>query len=423
MFPATVRTVQGREIIDSRGNPTVEVVLSAGSVIATEQVPSGASTGMYEAKELRDGGSRFLGKGVLKAVNNVSILAGHVRGMPLGNQALFDKTLIDVNPSKVRIGANAMLGCSLAYARASASARGLPLATWLSQVASTKRMSIPVPYMNIINGGKHAGTSLSFQEHMIVPRAASFAESLRIACEVYQTLHDLLKAKYGPSAANVGDEGGFAPNAKDAAEPFVMLDKAVQSLGYTKEIRYAIDAAASSFYDKKRQQYNVCGKWLSTDKMHDLYERLSDRFPLVSIEDPFEEHKAEDYALLKHAIGKKVQIVGDDLTVSQPERVKDALRGNEISCLLLKVNQVGTVSEAMEAARIARDGGANVMVSHRSGETESTFIADLAVGLGCGQIKTGAPARGERTAKYNQLLRLEEELGSKAKFAGHAGWK
>ncbi|MBW2971951.1 phosphopyruvate hydratase [Candidatus Woesearchaeota archaeon] len=410
-----IRKIHAREILDSRGNPTVEVDVRTRTHSARAAVPSGASTGIHEALELRDGGPRYHGKGVRKAVQNVQTrISKEIEGMDCRKWQLVDKAMLrlDGTPNKSKLGANAILGVSLATARLAAAVQNKPLYALLGG-----RNIMPVPCMNIINGGKHADNKLQFQEFMICPHGKTFADSLRMGAETYQVLKKDIAKAYGKDSTNVGDEGGFAPNIKSVEDALKILTQAIKDAGYDGLVKIAIDAASSEFYNAKKKKYYVDGKWLTSDRLTKLYEHIMDTYPVFSIEDPFEQDDFAPYpALTKEAKKRKVQIVGDDLLVTNPERIRTALDKKLCSALLLKVNQIGSLSEAMAAAKLAMDNGWNVMVSHRSGETEDPFIADLAVGLGTGQIKTGAPCRSERLAKYNQLLRIEEELGQKAKM-------
>jgi len=411
-----IRKVWAREILDSRGNPTVEVELFTKTDHCSAAVPSGASTGIHEALELRDGGPRYGGEGVLKAVNNIRTkIAKEVIGMDCRKFKSIDTAMLkfDGTPNKSRLGANAILGVSLAAARLAATTQGKPLYSMLGE----KRL-LPVPCMNIINGGKHADNKLQFQEFMICPCGKTFADSLRMGSETYHVLKKLIAAKYGKDSTNVGDEGGFAPDIKKVEDALDMVTHAIGKAGYDGHIKIAVDAASSEFYNKYKKMYFVDGKWMTADKLTLLYEDIMKRYPVFSIEDPFEQDDFAPYPLLTEIARKnKVQIVGDDLLVTNPARIKMALEKKLCSALLLKVNQIGTLSEATTAAKLAMSNNWKVMVSHRSGETEDPFIADLVVGLGTGQIKSGAPCRTERLAKYNQLLRIEEELGPKAKMA------
>lgn len=406
-----ITRIKAREILDSRGNPTLEVDVYTQNCMAREQVPSGASTGVHEALELRDGGKRYNGLGVQKAVANVNnILAKKLMGMDVRQQREIDEYMLEIDGThnKSKLGANAILGVSLACASCSAMVQKKPL----YEILGGKNI-IPVPFMNVINGGKHAENRLSFQEFMIVPLAKTFAERLRIGSETYHQLKKIIAEKYGKASTNVGDEGGFAPNVKHVREALDLLVKTIESLGYSDNVRIAIDAAASEFYHKG--DYLVDGRMIKRENMISFYEHLIYDYPIISLEDPFEQDDFMPYSELMERMVKKVQIVGDDLLVTNPSRIKMALQNRLCNALLLKVNQIGTLTEAMDAAKLAMENGWHVMVSHRSGETESSFIADLVVGLGAGQIKSGAPCRSERLAKYNQLLRIEEELGPKAR--------
>lgn len=402
-----IKKVLGREVLDSRGNPTVEVEIltSKGKVRAI--VPSGASTGSHEAIELRDKDARFLGKGVLRAVNNVNILGKKLTGRRIDAQAV-DEFLIkeDGTRNKSRFGANAILGISLAAAKAQALENNEPLYKTFGKIAKNKKFSMPTPFFNIINGGMHTGNSLDFQEYMIVPQEKTFKDNLRAGSEIYHQLKKNLIKKYGKSAVNVGDEGGFAPQMEEVEEPINEILKAADELGY--DIKLALDVAASNL--KKEENYILEGKNYDSFDLVDIYKGLTETYPIISIEDPFSEDDWQSFYVLNKEIGNKIQIVGDDLLATNKDRIQTAIKLKSCNALLLKMNQIGTVSEAIEAANLAMKNKMKVMVSHRSGETEDTSIADLAVGLNCKQIKAGAPCRGERTAKYNQLLRIEEEL-------------
>jgi enolase len=418
-----IQKVFAREILDSRGNPTIEVDVHTEKGLFRAAVPSGASTGIYEALELRDGDkSRYLGKGVLKAVKNVNeVLGPAVVGLDPTQQTEIDNKLIalDGTDSKKQYGANAILGISLAVARAGAAQKGVPLYRHLADLAGNKDIRLPVPAFNVINGGSHAGNKLAMQEFMILPIGApSFAEGLRYGAEVYHTLKNVIKDKYGQDATNVGDEGGFAPDIQNNEEGLELLKIAIDKAGYTGKVVIGMDVAASEFwkdgkgYDLDFKTKNNDGsKVLSGEKLAELYQEFIHKYPVVSIEDPFDQDDFESYAKLTAAVSGKVQIVGDDLLVTNPKRIQTAIEKKACTALLLKVNQIGSVTESIQAAKLAHSAGWTVMVSHRSGETEDNFIADLVVGLGTGQIKTGAPCRSERLSKYNQLLRIEEELG------------
>lgn len=402
-----IKKISAREILDSRGHPTVEVTVFTNLSEGTAAVPSGASTGEYEALELRDGTKRYFGKGVQKAIGNIrQKIAPRLIGQNVFLQKKIDSLLIqlDGTENKSKLGANALLGVSLACARAAAAAQKKPLYAYLHQLTGRK-MELPRPFFNVLNGGRHADNDLSFQEFLIVPKLKTFSENLRVASEIYHALQKDLAKNYGKGATTVGDEGGFAPvKLKKTKEALDLLKKVIASAGYTKKVDLALDCAASELYD--RGKYFVEGKKLTKENLLEFYFDLIKKYQLISVEDPFEQNDYESFAKLRKE--SQIQIVGDDLTVTNPERIEAAIREKSCNCLLLKVNQIGTLSEALEAANRAYRAGWKVMVSHRSGETEDTFIADLAVALGCGQIKAGAPCRGERTAKYNRLLGIEE---------------
>lgn len=405
-----ITKVTAREVLDSRGNPTVEVVLVAGGICASAIVPSGASTGKHEAVELRDGGKRFLGKGVSQAVDNVnSKIAKAVMGRDCTRQQEIDRSMVELDgtPNKSVLGANAILGVSLAAARASSILAGVPLHKTIANLAASKKVALPTPFCNVINGGKHAGTSLKVQEFMIVPKASTFKEAITIVSETYHVLKGIIAKVHGKAATNVGDEGGFAPSLKSAEDALILLERAATEAGYKEKIRFAIDAAASEFYNKGSYEAEG-GKSYTAHELVDYYMNLIDSFKIVSVEDPFDQEDFESFAELTKKAG--IQIVGDDLLVTSISRLKTGIDKKSCNCLLLKVNQIGTLTESIAAAKLATQNKWGVMVSHRSGETEDAFIADLATGLGTGQLKAGAPARAERTAKYNQLIRLEEDF-------------
>lgn len=407
-----ITSIKAREILDSRGNPTIEVEVIAGNFCGKASVPSGASTGVHEALELRDGEKRYLGKGVLKAVKNVNdLIAPALQGISVLEQKKIDALMIrkDGTKNKSKLGANALLAVSLACARAAANSQGKELYLYLHTLAGvSKSPSLPRPFFNVINGGKHADNEISFQEFMIVPKFKKFSENLQAGSEIYHLLKRDLHQKYGKGSTNVGDEGGFAPeHLKRTSHVLSLLLKAIADAGYAGKVDLAMDCAASEFYQQGK--YVVDGKKISTGKLLEYYLALLKKYPsLISLEDPFQQEDFQSFAELRRK--SKIQMVGDDLTVTNPERIKEAIDKRSANCLLLKVNQIGTLTEALEAAKLADDAGWKVMVSHRSGETEDTFIADLAVALGCGMIKAGAPCRGERVAKYNRLLRIEGEL-------------
>ncbi|WP_040520570.1 phosphopyruvate hydratase [Gordonia malaquae] len=415
---AIIEQVGAREILDSRGNPTVEVevVLDDGT-FARAAVPSGASTGEHEAVELRDGGDRYLGKGVTKAVEAVlGDIAPEVIGIEADDQRVLDQTLVDLDgtPGKSRLGANALLGVSLAVARAAAESAGLPLFRY---VGGPNAHILPVPMMNIINGGAHADNGIDFQEFMIAPIGApTFKESLRWGAEVYHALKSVLH-KQGMSTA-LGDEGGFAPDLPNTEAALNVIAEAVGNAGlkFGSDVVVALDSASTEFYRDGAYQFG--GKALDAQQMIDFYGKLITDYPIVSIEDGLAEDDWAGWAALTEAVGDKVQLVGDDLFVTNPERLERGINEGIANALLVKVNQIGTLTETLDAVALAHNNGYKSMMSHRSGETEDTTIADLAVACGSGQIKTGAPARSERVAKYNQLLRIEEGLGDAARYAG-----
>ncbi|KAH8491809.1 hypothetical protein H0E87_021420 [Populus deltoides] len=417
-----VKSVKARQIIDSRGNPTVEVDLVTDDQLYRSAVPSGASTGIYEALELRDGDkSVYGGKGVLSAVQNVNNFLGpKLLGVDVRNQADVDAIMLDIDgtPNKAKLGANAILGVSLSVCRAGAGAKGVPLYKHIQEISGTKELVMPVPAFNVINGGSHAGNNLAMQEFMILPvGATNFAEAPEWAVK------KIIEKKYGQDACNVGDEGGFAPNVQDNREGLVLLMDAIEKAGYTGKIKIGMDVAASEFlkdgkYDLNfKNQPNDGAHVLSAQSLGDLYKDFVKEFPIVSIEDPFDQDDWNSWASLQSSVD--IQIVGDDLLVTNPKRIAEAIQKKACNGLLLKVNQIGTVTESIRAALDSKAAGWGVMVSHRSGETEDNFIADLSVGLASGQIKTGAPCRSERLARYNQLLRIEEELGN-VRYAGEA---
>lgn len=412
---AHIEAIRAREILDSRGTPTVEVqVRTKGGAVGRASVPSGKSVGRYEAVELRDRGKRYGGMGVLKACANVNeTIDKKLRGFDVRDQESLDEMMIqlDGTENKSVLGSNAILGVSIACLKAAAMTENKPLYVYLG---GTEAALLPIPFMNIINGGKHAGNELDFQEHMLVPQGAkSFSESLRIGAEVYMELRSQLEKKYGRTAINVGDEGGFAPPMKDSSEALGMMMKALEATGYTKNCFLGLDVAASSFY-RGRNEYFVEGHSITSEDLVERCERLCSEFPIISIEDPLEEDDFEGFARMTKKM--KVQIVGDDLFATSIKRLEAGIQKKAANCLILKVNQVGTLTEALKIAHMATHNGYGVQVSHRSGDTEDTYVSDIAVALSAGQIKIGAPCRGERTAKYNRLLEIEEELGTKAFF-------
>jgi len=425
-----IQKIHARQIFDSRGNPTVEVDLTTGKGLFRAAVPSGASTGIYEALELRDKGKDYHGKGVGQAVNNVnSLIAPALVGKDLNiaDQAAIDKIMLDLDgtENKAKLGANAILGVSLAVCKAAAAERGVPLYRHIADLAGNKDLILPVPAFNVINGGSHAGNKLAMQEFMILPTgASSFSEAMRMGSEVYHHLKAVIKAKYGQDACNVGDEGGFAPNIQNNLEGLELLRVAIEKAGYTGKIKIGMDVAASEFCKDKKYDLDFKNPasdpatWLSSDQLFEVYQEFIQKYPVVSIEDAFDQDDWEAWTKMNGAVD--IQLVGDDLLVTNPKRVQTGIDKKACNCLLLKVNQIGSVTESIQACKMSQAQGWGVMVSHRSGETEDTFIADLVVGLCTGQIKTGAPCRSERLAKYNQILRIEEEMGSSARYAGES---
>uniref|UniRef100_A0A3Q1M0V5 Beta-enolase n=2 Tax=Bos TaxID=9903 RepID=A0A3Q1M0V5_BOVIN len=410
-----MQKIFAREILDSRGNPTVEVDLHTAKGRFRAAVPSGASTGIYEALELRDGDkSRYLGKGVLKAVEHINKTLGPAlleKKLSVVDQEKVDKFMIELDgtENKSKFGANAILGVSLAVCKAGAAEKGVPLYRHIADLAGNPELILPVPAFNVINGGSHAGNKLAMQEFMILPvGASSFREAMRIGAEVYHHLKGVIKAKYGKDATNVGDEGGFAPNILENNEALELLKTAIQAAGYPDKVVIGMDVAASEFYRNGKYDLDFKSpddpaRHISGEKLGELYKNFIKNYPVVSIEDPFDQ---DDWATWTSFLsGVNIQIVGDDLTVTNPKRIAQAVEKKACNCLLLKVNQIGSVTESIQACKLAQSNGWGVMVSHRSGETEDTFIADLVVGLCTGQIKTGAPCRSERLAKYNQLMR------------------
>ena len=425
-----IRKVYAREVLDSRGNPTVEVEVTVGEGIMGKDgitgraiVPSGASTGKFEAVELRDGEKRYLGLGVEKAVNNVNVkLAEAVLGENALDHCLIDSLLLEADgtANKEHIGANAVLGVSMAVAKAAAKALHLPLYQYMGGIHA-KRM--PVPMMNILNGGKHADNTVDFQEFMIMPVGAeNFREGLRMCAEIYQSLKKILKDR--KLSTGVGDEGGFAPDLAEAREVFLLLNQALEKSGYKpgRDVCYAMDAAASELFDEERKAYYFPGEsqmkqtevYRNAEEMVAYYRELTEEFPIVSIEDGLYEDDWDGWQLLTDELGESIQLVGDDLFVTNVKRLKCGIKLKAANAILIKVNQIGTLTEAMDAVEMAHKAGYRAVISHRSGESEDTFIADLAVAAGAGQIKTGAPCRGERTAKYNRLLRIEDCLDQSA---------
>mmetsp|Transcript_31452 Transcript_31452/g.72323 ORF Transcript_31452/g.72323 Transcript_31452/m.72323 type:complete len:448 (-) Transcript_31452:298-1641(-) len=436
---STITSIIARQIFDSRGNPTVECDVHTTDGMFRAAVPSGASTGVYEALELRDGvKADYMGKGVSKAVINVKTIIGPALiGMNPADQKAIDTKMVEELDGttnewgwcKAKLGANAILAVSMAVCKAGAAAKKVPLYVHIAELAGnpTDSMYLPVPAFNIINGGSHAGNKLAMQEFMILPvGASSFTEAMKMGTEVYHNLKKVIEAKYGQDACNVGDEGGFAPNILATDDGLMLVVEAIEKAGYTGKVFIGMDVAASEFYTKDKM-YDLDFKTegdakdksqtITGEALMALYAKMTVDFPVISIEDPFDQDDFPSYTMMTGAMSK-CQIVGDDLLVTNPKRVQKAIDEKACNALLLKVNQIGSISESIEAVNMAKAAGWGVMTSHRSGETEDSFIADLAVGLATGQIKTGAPCRSERLAKYNQLLRIEEELGEKSVYVG-----
>lgn len=424
----SIESVYAREILDSRGNPTVEVEVSVeGGFLGRAAVPSGASTGAFEAVELRDGDkSRYMGKGVLTAVDNVNdIIAPEIEGLNVLDQVAIDKTMIelDVTSNKSKIGANAMLGVSMAVAKAASEALGLSLYQYIGGVNAKE---LPVPMMNILNGGKHADSSLNIQEFMIMPVGApSFKEAVRMCAEVFHNLKSILKSK--GLATSVGDEGGFAPNLSKDEEALQLIVEAIGKTGYKagEDFKIAMDPAATEMYDEAKKKgkeglyyFWKTDKMFTTEELINYYADLVSKYPIISIEDGLAEEDWEGWKLLNEKLGKKIQIVGDDLFVTNTERLKRGIDEKSANSILIKLNQIGTITETLDAIKMANRAGYTAVVSHRSGETEDTTIADLVVAVNAGQIKTGAPSRTDRVCKYNQLIRIEEELDEVAEYKG-----
>ena len=421
-----IQRVHAREVLDSRGQPTVEVEVSLkNGVTGRATVPSGASTGVHEAVELRDGGKRFLGKGVAKAVGHVNKkIAPRLRGKEARDQAAIDQIMLnlDGSPNKGKLGANAILGVSLAVAQAQARAQGLPLYRYLGGVAGK---ILPVPMLNVLNGGAHADNNVDVQEFMVVPHGIkSFKDALRGAAEIFATLKKVLHDR--GLSTSVGDEGGFAPRVKSNEEAIELLLEAITQAGYKadNQVALALDVASSEFYDDDSYVFKKSdGRKRSRDEMVRLYDDWVRQYPIVSIEDGFAEDDWDGWQMLTQALGKKIQLVGDDLFVTNKVRLKRGIDAGVANSILVKVNQIGSLTETLETMKLAKTAGYTTVISHRSGETEDVTIADLAVATNAGQIKTGAPCRGERTAKYNQLLRIEEDLGKRAVYAGKSAFR
>ncbi len=411
--------IKAREVLDSRGNPTIETEIITGGGYGSAIVPSGASTGKNEALELRDKNQRYGGKGVLNAVRNVNeTITPLLIGMDIRKQREIDRIMIeeDGTENKSNLGANSILSVSLAAARCAADTLNLPLYQY---IGGLNTYVLPVPMMNVINGGEHAGNELDFQEFMIMPVGAkSFSEALRICAEIYHHMKKIIAKKYGKSSTNVGDEGGYAPPMKEISEPLEVIMSTIEELSYKDSVKIALDTASSTFYDEKSKMYNAMGKKMDSGELIDLFADVSSKYPIVSIEDPMAEDDFDGFVEITRKLGKKIQIVGDDIFVTNKNILSTGIKKGACNSLLLKVNQIGSLTEAIDTASMAYRNGYSVVVSHRSGETEDTMIADLAVGISSGQIKTGAPSRSERCAKYNRLLRIEEYMGQSAVYAG-----
>jgi enolase len=415
-----IKAIKALEVLDSRGNPTVEVILETSRSVVKSIVPSGASTGKHEALELRDGDKkRYQGKGVVKAVGNIdNIISKKIIGLDCTNQRKIDEELISLDGTehKSKLGANAMLAVSMAVCKAGSIHNSIPLYKYLQEISSRKGLSLPVPQLNIINSGKHAGVENDIQEHMILPTEFnSYSDALRAGIETYHMLKKLLKKKYGAQSTLLGDEGGFAPPIKSVEDRLDLVMKAIKEAGYDGKIKLGLDSASSEFFSNGK--YTIIDKKFNSAELVDFYDELIKKYPIISIEDGMAEDDWKGWNILTKKLGNRIQLVGDDLLVTNVKRIKKAIEKKACNSLLLKVNQIGTVTEAVDSANLAFNNKWSVVVSHRSGETEDAFIADLVVGLSAGQSKFGAPARSERTAKYNRLLEIEKELGNKAEFA------
>lgn len=410
MVSSNIKKIKVREILDSRGNPTVEADIWTDCCFARAAVPSGASTGINEALELRDKGDRYNGKGVLKAVKNATdIIAPKLIGMDVMEQKEIDDVMceLDGTDNKLNLGANAILGVSMASAKLAAMHKGESLFEHIAHLAGTTP-KLPTPSLNIINGGAHAGNALDIQEFMILPYGENFRESIRMGAETYHVLKSKIKKKYGQDAINVGDEGGFAPPINETNDALDIIMSAIEEAGYEGKIKIGLDSAASGFFSDGK--YKISGKDFGVEDMVDMYADIAGTYPIQSFEDPMAEEDWNGFSAVTKKLGDKVTIIGDDLLVTNIKMIEQALKLNACNGLLLKVNQIGTVTESIAAANLAMSNDWKVMVSHRSGETEDSFIADLVTGLGTGLIKSGAPCRSERNAKYNQLIRIEEEM-------------
>jgi len=411
----SIVNLRAREILDSRGNPTIEVDLKTKSGVFLASVPSGVSTGKYEALELRDGGKRYFGKGVLKAIKNINeVLAPKLKGMDVSLQEEIDNLMIELDgtENKSHLGANAICAVSLAVCRAGAGAKNLPLYQHIGEIYRVRdsKFSLPRPSFLLLEGGLHSGSKLDIQEFMIVPKEVSFSENLKIGSEIYHQLKNLLSKSYGGQAANLGDEGGFAP-------PFVLSEQALEvilaaalTLNYEKKVKIVLDVAASYFFEKNK--YKMQTGVFTQEGLLRYYSNLISKYPILGIEDPFSEDDWQGFEKMTKRFQKEILVIGDDLLATNPKRIKEAKERGAVNSIIVKINQIGTVTEAMEAARLAQDYGWKIMVSHRAGDTIDSFIADFAVGISADFIKTGAPASGERVAKYNRLLRIEEEISN-----------
>jgi enolase len=412
--------VLARQVLDSRGSPTVEAEVLTSKGRFSAMVPSGASTGEREALELRDGGRAYMGKSVTKAVENVKkVIAPKIVGLDATLQDEVDRTMIALDGTKTKsnLGANAILAVSMAVCRAGAASEDKPLYAYLAKLSGRKGKTLPVMQLNVMNGGKHAGLENDIQEQMMVPAGAkSYSEALQMGVEAYYALKDILHKKFGPQGTLLGDEGGFVPKVSNVEERLEYMVQAIEQAGYSKEIFLALDPASSEFYNKG--EYNLYGKLYSSEELIDFYRDLVSKYGVLSLEDGMAENDWQGWKMLTAKLGDKINIVGDDLLVTNTEYIQRAIREESCNALLLKLNQIGTVTEAIDAANLSFKNGWQVVVSHRSGETEDTFIADLVVGLDAGQSKFGGPARSDRNAKYNQLSRIEEALGDKATYAG-----
>lgn len=413
--------VKAREVLDSRGNPTIECEIKTKKGLFRAMVPSGASKGAHEAVELRDNDiSRYNGKGVLNAINNVNEkIAKAIKGMDEAKQSEIDKIMIELDgtKNKANLGANAILSVSMAASRAGAMQNNQELYEYIKELAKNKSKSLPIPSLNIINGGSHAGNELGVQEFMVFPnKAVNFREAMRASCETFHELKSLLIKKHGLGAINVGDEGGFAPQIKMPSEALELIAAAIKNRGYENLMKINLDVAANEMLNGEKYNLDFKSKKpkiMSPDELLDYYEKMANDYPIYSIEDPFAEDDWKSFSGITKRLGKKIQIVGDDLLVTNPERIKKAIQLKACNCLLLKVNQIGTITEAIKANNLARSAGFKTMVSHRSGETEDDYIADFAAGISAEQIKSGAPNRSERVAKYNRLMKIEELSGFK----------